>query len=787
MASNFTVISTKFYDQLINGTGLNLNPTSFNTIITGNEGDIVKLIQRIEVNVTYGVSPTRSVSFNELAWDASICSFTWVNNAYTEGFYIGASIKVTQGVNSHTFTITGISGYDNRDIIFSGADGATINTWLAYDALYTDLEFRLLSKPTYINYKYGLNKTTDLFPSYNSYIDSNSLTYYSPLIATYPSTSTMIFLGGQIGASLGSVTAAWVSTAESFRFLYEIQHTFKIPFYKGGEYTNLTLGTPTPDLLGTNTYRYDNRFEFGTPTYHNSIFANSGFTGDVGYFDENFNGKADNYVIGSVVISNASGTGVLEATEVNTVTFTVTSLTDDFQSGIACMAGHSKLPNPLEYQNKTTAFNTIWIWENIRNTEGAAATSGTIIEDFEFSINGSNAKQLDVTYTIILSTDQQALIDSSNYLLWFTVANTNLTNPTLIDKVNKIVDVNQYSKNTDITGLITVHQIDFFPSWDAFDGQSAYTNFTGGDGDLWGARCTFKLDTVRNAKLRTATFKVYATDGVTEIKLINKPFSIGLPLETSDGTYTYQLLDLDYESDLNLPSGEQINRMVGTIELPVSLPSTTQDVVLRCGFQTLWRDWIENLTVPLTFYDPSKPNNNRNNKTSNYSGLIGYEIYGAFEVRIASDVNDDITLYRIISDESNILDFDVAGWTGFTGDTKVYNLDGVEVGGVQDGVDRIVKVFFTHSLGILSLANLAGEIWIEHDQSTSKPCYLGTYRDWTSDDNMLQPSDTLGVGNISYVEVISASNLVTLICKTNSANILAGGTANIYGKLWNKA
>ena len=44
------------------------------------------------------------------------------------------------------------------------------------------------------------------------------------------------------------------------------------------------------------------------------------------------------------------------------------------------------------------------------------------------------------------------------------------------------------------------------------------------------------------------------------------------------------------------------------------------------GQKIRWEDWIKNLNVDPAFYDATKPNDNRNFKSDNYSGLLGYEI-----------------------------------------------------------------------------------------------------------------------------------------------------------------
>lgn len=789
MASNFTVLSTKFYDQIFNGEDFETNTSDFNTVLTGNVDDKIKLVQTIQVHVDYGISSTKNVVFNERAWDTSFCSFTWANNAYSECFYLGAMVRVQQGSNSHDFPILGITGMDNREILLDKAtDGADIALFLSYATLYTDVTFKLLTAPTYINYKYGINKTTDLSASFLSYIDSNVLAYYNSDIPASPTIGAMAFIGGQQGANLGEVGISYLGEDDDYRHNFYIEHTFKIPFYKAGQVPNLESTLPIDGLIGTDTWRYDNRFEMGNAYSHNAIFINKGLTGNVGYFNENFNGLENSYSIENLNISNASLTGVLEAMEVNTVTFQVVSSDFDWESPNGVIVGHSMLPTPIEYQNRLTPFDTNWIWRNCRNEIDATAVSSGIITDFTASIDEDDAKILNVSYKITYTTDQKALITNQKYLLWITVCNKNIGDITLIDRVNLIVDVRNYSKNNDVSGLISVPSIQFYPSWKAFVGQTAFTNFSGGDGDLWGMWATFKLNTILDAKLISAVFKIIASNGSNEFELLNKPISVGLPLVTTDGTYIYQLLDLDYVSDLNLPTGEQLNKVVALIELPVSLPSTTQDVSIQLGFQTPWRSWIENLSVPLSFYDISKPNNNRNFKTSNYSEVSSYEIFGVLDLGLKNNVNSDTTIVRLKSDPSEILDFDVAGWTGFDGFVKLYNSIGVRVYSVRDGdEDLTVKIEFKHSLGVLSLSVLAGEIWAEYDQSTAKPNYLATYRDMTSVvGNVLQPSDTLETGNYQFVEIVTETDIVTLICKTKASNIIAGRTVNIYGKLWKK-
>jgi len=787
MASNFTLLSKKFFNQIRNNTDFNSNTSDFNTNLTDNVADVTKLIEQIELSVDYNIGLTNSIGFSTLPFDATFASIKSGADFYTEGFYPGASIRFTRGSNTSDATILQITGVGNGEIKFSDADGTAMisNLGIVNGGNYTDISIKLLSVPTSITFKYGLNPIGSTGENYQSPLDSNIQAYYAKSIPTSPTFQAMAFQGGQNGASLGTVEIAYITTLDSYRHRFELRHTFKTPYFISGQKTNLETATAPANLASSNTLRYDNRYEMGTPAYKNSIFVNSGAIGNVGYFNENYNGLENPYTVENLVVTNASGTGKLESTEVNTISFDIVT-TGTFGSGIAGIIGHSKLPTTLEYQNQTTAFDDIWIYSNLRNIEGSATSSGGVFSNFEFNITSSNT--INVTADVSFSASEQLIIsDTSNYLLWFTIANEDLTDPELIDRVNLIVDVNNYSRNSDVSGLVLNHDIRFWPSWEAYTGQSAYTNFTGGDGDIWGMKCTFNLDTTRNARVVRASFKILADNGSNTFP-VGKPinFPLGLPTETTDGTYNYQLVNVETVNTLNLPNDDTLKQLKSTIELPLTSPSVIQSAEFQTGFQVPWRDWTANPNVPTIFHDPTKPNNNRNEKTSNYSGVNSYEIYGVMELEVSNNVETDNTIVQIYSDASTILDFDSASWTGFTGDTKFFNEDGEEVFNVEDGQDITIKIELTHSLGVLAAADLAAFAWIEINQSTTAPTYLSSERDWISDSNRLQATEEVTPGNALYLEIESVSNKVTLIAKTNSINITPDIQYIVRGRLWNK-
>jgi hypothetical protein len=787
MASNFSVIENKFYNQIKNGIAFSNSLGQYTTSIKSNSGDVIKLVQTIELAVSVNLDETELVTISTLPFDATNAeikanSIDW----FAEGIYPTASIRVERGGLFYNITVLNITGVGNTKLIISDADMTGMIAALGLTDLgeYTDLTFKLISVPTHCVFKYKLNPLTLAVPNYDSPLDDNEQSYYAKAIPTSPTFETMAFLGGENGSSMAEVEIAYLTTYENYRHRFQINHIFKNPYYVSGELTNIQDAIKPALLSGSNTLKYDNYFEMGTSAYHNSIFNNYGLTGDCGYFEENYNGNINNYTIENVVITNASATGKLESTETNTLTFDVVT-TGTWNAGVGGVLSHSKLPTLAEYQNKTEAFDSIWLFDNIFNTESGAAASSGIYTNFEFSITASDT--ISISVDIDFSASQQLKIsDTSYYALWFGVANEDLTDPDLIDRVNLIIDVNTYTRNTDVSNLVINYNPKFREEFRGLSGVS-YTNFNGGDGDLWSMEFPFQLDTTKEAQIVKAKFKIIAESSSDSFQVGNSiDFPIGLPLLTTDGTYIYQIINIDSNNLLNIPEDAPLKTLEATMNVPAALPSTTQDVVFKTGFQVPWRDWIENLNVPVSLYDATKPQNNRNNKTSNYSALSTYSIYGVLELSISNNVEPVNTIYELYSDSSTIIDFDSAGWVGFSGDAKLYDEDGIEVSQLEDGRDLIIKIECTHGSGVLSPQTLAAFVWIEINGATASPSYLSSSFDYTSDENRLQPSDELGTGNTQYVEILSETNKVTLICKTNSDNLVAGLDYYIRGRLWHK-
>lgn len=795
MANKFEVISKKFYNEFRNILNPTTdNPTEFTNRMQGNTGEIVRLVEQIEIGTIVNKSQTINIQFFELA-ASSYCKFTApLLDFVQEGLYEGASLLFEFDNTTVTATCDGITGFGNADLKIDSA-GRTLLLAAGFvdGEIRQDIVIKLLSVPTYIRYNYGLTPNDSTSPNYLSPLDNNTQGYQ--LSGITGSFQDMTWIGNEIGVDFGTVKIKFDATINLFNHQFTVEHTFKIPYYEEGQQVNLSSNffPLNPALLiGQNTLKYGNGFFFGGTTSITVLqYEDLGGVGNVGYFDENFNGLTSNYTVENLVITNSSSTGTIEATLVNTLTFDVVSTGGNWVAGVSeLIFTHSKLPTSQEYSNQLLAFDTIWLFENIRSTEGAAPASnlGGMISAFEFDIDGGDPAKLNVTLKLTYNTARQALIlNTSDYLLYVTSALNDLTDPDLMDRVNTTVQQTLYTKDLDITALVTNFTPDIFNHWDFDTGTKKFTNFDGWDGDLIGIAWQFETDVTRGAIVKDFKFHLGLDNGSFFFPMLTisiKLATITVDVTSGGNTYAYQVVQSVTVASFNMSASEVLNR----VELTAVIPATataTQTWTGKLGFRVSWRDWIENLNVPTQFIDYTEPNDNRNEKTSNYSGIDGYEVKAIIEMNMGNSEGAD-TIYLLTSDISSILDFDDAGGSSFSAVTKFYDANGLITDNIFTNQTTRIEIEFSHTLGTLIVGNLWGRVWIEPDQSTQSVWDLSTDKDFTDANNLLQPTDTLVTGNTQFVEVVSVLNKVTLICQTNQNNLVEGVLYNVYGRLGNK-
>ena len=785
--NDFQVLDTKFYNELRNGSAFGSNLTDYTNELVGNVGETVQLIRTVSVYTN--VLASDFGSFNYVV-GGTYGTFTFGGNWFLEGLSVGATVNISWDGNTVSETIFSVTGSNGNvlNVTKTNLDLAGL-----VDSDRSDFEIVVTSVPDRVNYKYGLNQLSANNNNYQSPFDSNEQSYYHNSLTGAFQTLNPITSNG-ISWDLGTVEMRFTPSG-SYAHQFEIKHTFKIPYYLDGQLSNIDDVLAPSNLIGTNTFKYGyGLFLAETNNNYNRVLEDAGLSGSVGYYNENFNGFNNDYSIENLVISNSYSSQTLEGTDTNTVTFQVKNNAGNFVTGQQIIFKHSKLPTGSEYENKSDSFDDIWMVDSLETEVGFVGINSSIITGCSVTLNADNSL-LDVGFTVTYSANQQLIIEDTKSWLMSLLIDDNTIAPDIANRVNLKIDSNLWSFDNDIQGLVQNNDIRFYTSNQNIvkPTSSEFTNFTGWDADFMGCYFSFETKAEEFATVKSCIFRLIAyKNDVEQFELANTPINVGAVITTSTGitTYPYQLVNVDYQNSYNITPNEDFNRIILNSEVP-TYGNTWQLWNGQLSFEVKWREWIANLSVDNIFYNSAQPNNNLNEKTSNYSGLNGYDIYGVIDLTIGVDTSGVLkgglaqpdTIYRIESDISSELDFDVSGSNPFTATTYIYDINNNLTDNIYNNQDVRIEIEFDHTLGVLP--KLQGEIFIEKVGQVSNIWRLSTQKDWSNPLNPLSPSDTLASGNTTVVEIVSISNKVTLICNTNNLNLDPNIEYNVYGRLFN--
>ena len=762
----FDTISTKFYTELRNGEDFLSNLTDFTNTLVGNVGETTQVIKVIQVSTS--VSAIDHGTF-EYTPQPSKGKFVFTGDWFNESISVGATIQITwnNGVSVASETVLNITGANNTTLITTKVN---LNLQgLTVQEIRNDFVIKVTSAPNRIKYKYGLNQLTATVNNYISPFDNNEQAYYLNNITG--SFQTLDRIGNDVSWDLGQVEVKFNGTTSGFIHEFEVKHTFKVPYFVDGQQNNIDILLTPNELVGANSFKYGfGLFLAESDTNYNRVLEDIGLNGSVGYFNENFNGFVNNYEIINIVYTNDHGTQTLEGTDDNTLEFDIRKNDGNFPAGQKIVLKHSKLPTAGEYQNKSTDFDTIWMIDSLEAEDGGGQPDSTILTGLSVGLAGDIMHvSVEIAYT---AAEQLLITDNKDWLLSVVVADESII-PNDVDRVTLKVDSNKWGFDTDVSGLVQNNDIRFFLSSEEIpDNTSTYvTDFKGWDANFVGLRCRFQTNAQLGSFIHTANFKLIADDGTNVFSLneINIPLGLGNVTNPDTTVYPYQLVNVTTQNQYNISQSETFNIISAKSIRP---PSGTvwQDWDIRLAFKVSWREWLENLAVDNVFYDVTEENNNLNFKTSNYSDLNGYKIYGVIDLLINE------TDYRLTSHESPQLDFDVDGDAPFTGEVKIYDINDNLVDNVYNNENVRIEIEFDHALGLLP--KVTGEIIIEPKDTTNQEWRLSTTKDWSNPLNPLQA--------ITGVTVVNdmISNKVTLKCNTNNINLVAGIEYNIYGQIY---
>lgn len=762
---NYSISDRKYYNDQTNSSNLATNLGVFSNKITGNVGQKVRIDFDIQISITVD-SNLFGAGFT-CTKVGSVWWFDFSGNWLLEGLYEGCTINVLQGAITSAETVNIITNSGNTRLIITDTnltdDGFVAGT-------FTDIVIRLTSAPRVMIFKYSLTPSTESINNYNSPYGSEQS--YVKNLAVATTEYTMDFTSAFIGSNLANILSTYESTTDDYFHNYVVKNFLRLPMYVEGELGNLQTNIPPATLLGLNTWRYG--FELSFQNTLISITEIDSF-GNIGYLNEEFNGG-----IAKHNVYDITGGLPLDTNNTNVIQFKIKNNERPWVTTDKLTLRFARLLNDVEYTNQTTAFESLWDWEELEIFFDGIDNDTGVISFLEVNID------TDTTIAIVdLQMDFPSVL-SGFYALWITTGDFNPS--TDIQAENHTISVAEFVNNLDVDGLVQKNFIAYYTSEKGsfpINFGSDLTDMSGWNGDFNGVAFQFELKSSEGAYLFSAVFRLIAenisdeTDWFQLQQLSLMTLRNLMFTNPTITTETYQILNDGRSNTLNIPNTDLLNqiKISSVVPAPIDYGTDWQVYQGTFGFKINWRDWIANANVPSVFFNSALPNNNMNMKTSNYSGINNYAIKGVIDIGVKQHGLPHTTIYRLKTPSGAVADFDVNGGNGFTGVIKLYDLLGNEVPSILTNATTVIEIEFDHSLGDLDKA-VWGEIFIEQNGQITQDDRLHTHKNWETPSNLLMSNDGTG-----FVEVVNVVDKATLKCHVNVDNVTVGVVYNVYGRI----
>jgi hypothetical protein len=638
MSLEINILDRKVYSQYVNGDNFTLNLSDYQPHLYGVVMNKVKVVHKVRVG--WQSNATEYIRFTYASAQQKITRPS--GSFLADGWSIGDLFSATASFGASSYTWTGnVASVTDTEMfinVFTGSAPAD-GLYLVFDIIGTtpigslQLSFNLIENSENVNYQ--------------SKVDGNEQVFYKGGIGT--SFSPMIPLGTARSWVTGDVQVRKLSNFGIYQE-FEIEHTFIVtPYYLDGELTNLESLLEPSLYSGTRSLKYVTKYEFrntlANPNTAKTL-EDSQLLGAVGWFNENYNGFNNKYVVSNVTGEN------LTAGVPSTFTARITDVTGSNPFSLNTKVGcyFSGLPTQDQYDTSTTPYADIWLYDHLTSSGGGTGIIQSTTSTFV------NANTIDIE-VVVLSPNT----DITNFLIAYEVGADGSTNQNS-DRVNLLGYLGQIEVSTDEQGLYELNpKVDFFKHNDNI-ALSGSTNYEGWIEDTFRVKGQFKV--LQGATLNDFTLRLvaYNTSNGDSFELDHYTYPLTPNIVVSGG----QILNFDSTMGYAVNSMDPFNR--------VRLQNAgTSAGFLKYAFigaiKIDWQNWISLPGADTVFYEPTDLNNGLNHNASNYNLKQGYELRLFFDALVNS------TTYRDISPTLEAYNYDGDSNTTppiWTGGIKTY-------------------------------------------------------------------------------------------------------------------
>lgn len=799
MAVEVNIISSKFYKQWINDTDFSVDTSNYCDNLAGLVMQKIKLVQQIKIQWSSRMLAAQNEPSN-MQWSVTQVSSTIMTidrgdggSFLTDGFNNNDTIRIT------SCSTTGSTFQTFNDGIVSELTATHMKiTFLSATAVMQNNIFwwwiNGITPLTSLVYNFGLIENNENYNDLSKATDESQGWYSLGTIGDNGVSgreTTVVQMEG-LGVSNawenGNATVSYVDDDDSFTLfwqIFEIEHTFIVPYFSYGNVSDLNNNILPSYLNGCNSLKYVFTADFRTVLSNPNTSKKAKVTnvlGSVGWFNESFNGFDSNYKLNSVTYTDSllgSTNGCLIG-QTTIVTIEIEKLAGNFGSDVVGVY-FSYLPELKdEVSNTITTFEENYIYDNIFCEIGGGSQGGGNVLDDCLATASTNI--LTVTFNTDFSTTQQVKLSNlKSYVLGFEVGDSSKDSG--VSDVVILKSVNTFDDSSDIPNLMTFTN-EIYPYTEDFS-TAGVTDFRGWNEHNLAIKSSFILDLTKSAFVNSfeAYLVAYKTSNGSYFELDKYVFNMDNTLVTV-GANTYQGLLVDTTRNYPLVLGSEKNGVKITIDQSTMTGTSPKYDIEFCQ-KFSWEDWIKNFDVNPIFTNFSKDQNNLNFKTSNYSNLFGYKIRMMFKFNVGGisylGVQND-TDYLFFTPDFRIFDYDLDGnvTPNFTQVIETFTEDGtINLGGtIQVGVNTLMKITWAYLTAIDDITDWWAIHRIEESGESGKQLFeFGSY-----EDNLLINNILIGINN-DFLEMDLISNKLVTTCLIDGNQIVAGRKYNLSGEM----
>lgn len=711
MPVEIDIFDFKCFNQLRNGELFEQNLSEFTPNLVGNTGEKVKLEFKANLSQYAAAENAAEWTFIDLPGNAIVEVFRTSGSFLEDAVQVGDTLVfyrdwvnrklATNGVYQGVVDFISGDGQTMRHTVLNFLPGSNIsdfpqgtlsNVGFVFDQLSPEnintaffLKFGLIGNDETFNYN---SKTTDALQVW--YRGSLSPSGVPSLVPAESLGIIKDWVSGVVEIGLSDIDPDFGSAQ------YTITHELILnPFYILSFRADIKEGTVPALLAGDDSIKYAAELEFRktlSDTGSSKLQPFDSLGGFVGWYGENFNGLNSKYGVASVAYEAVATGDPLASVNINTptrVTITVEKFAGAI-TGYSCSVHLFRVPvSEEEYVGTSTDLVTNFLFKS--SIVSSPATSAANIST---SLVAGN---LVIEYIVDYVVDEKLRLTTEDEFLLL----VQIEDPTIAvgnsDRIMLIADFKNYTDVDFIAGFIDVSSYQFISHAETLGVDSGESSKITSNEDGIILDALIGTNTSKDVIINSVKVNLLAHDPTLNksFNLDEYIFNIG-DLVVVGGV---QQIEIDSLRGYPLPVGDSFNVAKIITEGPVG---NLQQYRIQLGQKIKWQDWIFNPEVDSVFFDSAKPNNNLNERASNYSDEQNFQIRVALTINVTG-VDD---LGRVITGDfveyGGVLavnDYDESE-DGVTGEIQTFDLDSgssLEGGILFNGKDTLFRTVFQNA------------------------------------------------------------------------------------------